>query len=89
LRIDEPAPGEAEELGFPPGSAIVTDVTPFGPADRRGVFVGMRVASIDGTPVQSAREATARIRRVPSGQIVSIELENPGGVRRIANMRVP
>ena len=89
MRIDEPAPGEAEELGFPPGSAIVTDVTPFGPADRRGVFVGMRVASIDGTPVQSAREATARIRRVPSGQIVSIELENPGGVRRIANMRVP
>ncbi len=89
LRIEETTADEAEQYGFKPGSPIVVSVTPFGPAARRGILESMRVIAVDGEAVRTARDANARIRRVASGSIVSLELEAPGGNPLIANLRVP
>ncbi|MEN8374518.1 MAG: trypsin-like peptidase domain-containing protein [Gemmatimonadota bacterium] len=89
LRIGDATAEEADQFGYPRRSAIVEEVIGFGPADRRGVFVGMRIVSIDGAAVATAREATANLRRVTSGDIASLELEAPGGILRIANLRMP
>ena len=89
LRLDEATREESAELGFPAGSVLVTGVTAYGPAARRGVVEGMRLLSIQGTAASSAREATARLRRVASGEVVPLEFELPGGTLLIANLRMP
>lgn len=88
MRIEPASPEDADQEGYAVGDPIVGEVTPFGPAFRKGVGVFMRLRSIDGTAVSTAREANARLRRVPSGEIVTLEFDRGGG-RRIANLRMP
>jgi serine protease Do len=88
IRLEDATREDAAEYGLVPGSVIVTDVTAFGPAFRRGVRRFMRLVSIDGDEATSARDATARLRRVASGSIVSLRFED-AGAPLIANLRMP
>jgi len=80
----------AARLGYAEGGgAVVSRVTPFSAADRKRVLEGERIAEINGQPVASAREARGILRRLGSGQIVSLLLQSSDGRTYIANIRVP
>ena len=88
FRIEDATREVAAEYGVPVGAVLVSDVTLFGPAYRRGVRPGMRLLSVDGQAVDSARDATARLRRVASGEVANLVLVLEDIVV-IANLRMP
>jgi len=90
IEVTELTPELAEELGFArPGGAVIERVDPLSPARRKSVNRGDRIVSINREPVKSARDAAAKLRRLRSGQIASLVLEDPEGRIHIANVRVP
>ncbi|MGH7503628.1 MAG: trypsin-like peptidase domain-containing protein [Longimicrobiales bacterium] len=77
-------------LGFATATGVViVDVQPWGPAFRKNIAPGLRLVSVSGTAVASARQARAQLRSIPSGGIASLVLEAPDGRIYIANVRVP
>jgi serine protease Do len=71
------------------GGVVVTQVAPYGAADRKGVVEGLRVLSVDRAPTGSARNVRSALRRAQSGQVVSLLLQTPDGRTSIVNIRVP
>jgi serine protease Do len=77
-------------LGFAvPGGVMIADVQPFGPAFRKNITPGLRLVSVGGESVASARHARTLLRAVASSRIASLVLEAPDGRFYIANVRVP
>jgi serine protease Do len=78
----------ARNLGFVEGGGVlIDDVEPLSPADRKRIFPGMRLLSVDGRSVPTAAEARKAIRAIGSGTVVSLLLESPDGSTFIANVR--
>jgi serine protease Do len=53
---------------------LVADVTPDGPADKSGLKPGDIVLSLDGKPMENARQLEVNLWRFPVGDKVSVEV---------------
>jgi serine protease Do len=53
---------------------LVADVTPDGPADKSGIQPGDIVLSLDGKPMENARQLEVNLWRFPVGDKVSLEV---------------
>jgi len=88
MAVEDLTPSIASNLGFDhPGGAVVTQVTPWSPAMRKGVVPGMRIKEVDHTPIGSAREFRQVMSGLGSGDLVTVLLEAPDGTTRIVNLR--
>ena len=70
MDVQEITPREQRQLQIPAGrgGAVVTEVTPFGPAANAGIIAGDVILSIQGRAVRSASEVTEAIKALPSGR---------------------
>lgn len=77
-----------EAYGLPRDTrgALVTEVTPGGPADRGGVEIGDVITGIDGKAVKDSTEATRVVAAVAPGSTTRLDI-NRGGRRVTANVR--
>lgn len=85
-------PASAQQLGFnDPAGVVLRGVAPGSAAQRRGVgaFQGQKLVRINDTPVRTPEDVRAALDRVRSGQIVSLRFEDPEGVQRVVNVRMP
>jgi serine protease Do len=88
LHLEDLNATAASELGYPEaGGALVADVEPLSPADRKRIFPGMRLLAVGDRTVSTAAEARAALREVRSGRVASLLLESPDGTTFIANVR--
>jgi serine protease Do len=99
----EPAPAAEEKLGisvgeltadladqweYPQaGGVVVTDVTPLGPAARRGVVPGQKILQINGQPVASPGDVRRILAGVQGGAVASLLIGFPDGSSQIVNVR--
>jgi membrane-associated protease RseP (regulator of RpoE activity) len=58
-------------------------VEPGSPAAAGGLRAGDAVVAMDGTPVGSASELTARVGELAAGSVVSLRLDGAGGERTV------
>ena len=82
----------AREIGFESaGGVVLTDVAPGSAAARRGVagFRSQRLVRVNETAIETTADVRSALDRVSSGQIVSLQFEDPEGVRRVVNVRMP
>ncbi|MBI4544367.1 MAG: PDZ domain-containing protein [Gemmatimonadetes bacterium] len=90
LEVAELSPRLARQFGLAKaGGVIVVRVDPLGPAYRKNVEPGDRLLALNRREVRSAREAHSLLRRVRSGEVVSLLFETPDGRSQIANLRLP
>jgi len=71
MSVQRLSPAERRQLQVPSGrgGAIVTSVTPFGPAAQAGIDEGDVILSILGSPVSSVGEVTQALSRLPNGRV--------------------
>jgi S1-C subfamily serine protease len=72
-------PDKALVLGTA-GGAVITSVTPRGPADRAGMLVGDAVVSANGRSVSSMADLVVVLREVGSGETVNLSAVRGGSV---------
>lgn len=90
IQVSELTPELAREMGWDQaGGAVVAGVRAMSVAQRKGIFSGQRIVSIDGRDIRTAREAQEILRSARSGQVLSLTLLNQAGRTSIANVRVP
>lgn len=91
LRIEDMTRGMAAQFGYQDvGGAVITEMAQDGPAARigRGRLVpGARVVEMDREPVSEAADIRRILEQVEPGDIVSMQVEYPGGNRRIFHIR--
>ncbi len=69
----------AEKFGVQPETGVlVGQVFEGGPADKAGVQAGDIILSLDGRPVQEARQLTSRVATVAPGREVALEVLRDG-----------
>ena len=91
LALGDLTPQLREELGLAGSArgAVVLDVEPLSPANRRGIEPGSVVLEVGGERVASADEVVQRIDRVEGGEVTSLLLRTPAGAERLVTVRVP
>ena len=104
LRAQTVTPPLARGLGLPQDwGVVVADVTPQGPAAQAGVGIGDVVVSLDGKPMENARQLDVNLYRRPAGSAVSLDVlrgssrvhlivpvrERADDVESLANMVTP
>lgn len=79
------------ELGYDAAvtGAVVLDVTPMGPAYRKGIEPGVLIREVAGEPVRSPEEVTERLAQVEAGEVTALLLMTPDGSERLVTLRVP
>lgn len=91
LRIEDMTQEMAAQFGYQrAGGAVITEMAQDGPAARSGrgrLVPGVRVVELDREVVAEAADIRRILRRVDAGDIVSIQVEYPGGNRRIFHIR--
>ncbi|MGD8361547.1 MAG: trypsin-like peptidase domain-containing protein [Gemmatimonadota bacterium] len=88
MAVKDLTPDMASDLGFDrPGGAVVTQVTPWSSAMRKGITPGLKIEEVDHTPIGSAREFRQVMSGLGGGDLVTIKLEAPDGSTRIVNLR--
>ena len=88
ISVEELTPGLAQQLGYSEaGGVIVTEVSPLGPAGRRGIRRGEKILEINGEPVSSPDDVRSILRGVQEGAIVSLLLGWRDETTRILNVR--
>jgi serine protease Do len=75
-----PALGDGLGLGVRSG-VVLSDVRPGGPADRAGLRAGDVVVSLDGKPMENARQLDVNVYQHALGDTVTLEIVR-SGVRR-------
>ncbi|WP_298744820.1 trypsin-like peptidase domain-containing protein [uncultured Brevundimonas sp.] len=88
LTLTTPRAAMWEAYGLPRDTegALVTEVTPGGPADRGGVEIGDVITAVNGEPVEDSTEATRVVGAVAPGSAIRLDI-NRGGRRVTANVR--
>ena len=91
----------ASGLGLPqPWGVVISDVSPDGPAAEAGLHIGDLVHSMDGKPMENARQFDVNLYRRSVGDVVPLEVqrgearltlrvkvrERPGDTDRLAEM---
>ena len=62
MRVGDLTPALRERLGFDePGGAVVTELTPAGPAARAGLTAGDVIVQVDRKPVENAADLEAKL----------------------------
>ena len=80
----------ANRLEYPEaGGVIIENVSPAGPAARRGVTPGWRLDEINREAVGSVRDVERILESVEPGDVVNLRLSSPTGSSRVVNLRVP
>jgi membrane-associated protease RseP (regulator of RpoE activity) len=83
LRTQTITPALAAALGLPrPRGVLVRDVIPRSPADAAGLRIGDVVTTLDGRPVENARQLDVGLYRKPVGSGVVIEVVRGGDTLR-------
>ena len=74
MSIQEITPREVRQLQVPQGTggALVTEVTPFGSANRSGILEGDVILSIRGQAMRNLDQVTRALEGVPAGQTVRV-----------------
>ncbi|WP_207478422.1 DegQ family serine endoprotease [Arenibaculum pallidiluteum] len=86
VQVQPVTPDIAESLSLAsPHGALVTNVTPGGPAERSGLRQGDVVVSFDGKPIREMRELPRNVAASPIGREVAVEVVRDGGRQ---NLRV-
>jgi serine protease Do len=89
IGIRELTPALAQQLGFAEaGGVVISQVTPLGPAGRRGVAQGEKLLEINSEPVSTPDDVRRILRGVQDGTVVSLLLGRPDGSSRIVTVRV-
>jgi serine protease Do len=67
---------QRRELDVPAnrGGALVTTVTPYGPADQAGIEEGDVILSVMGSPVRNPADVTSALGRLPTGRVARMIL---------------
>jgi serine protease Do len=102
-RREPPAPAAEEKLGIgvqeltdelaqrwgfeSPGGVVITQVTPLGPAARRGIGFGAKILSINGQAVDTQDDVRRILGAVLSGEVVSLRLGAADGSTTLINVR--
>jgi len=80
----------ARSEGFSDSRGVVIGgVTTGGLAQRRGLFPGMRVVSVNQEEVGTLAEVQRALDDVSPGEIVSLRVEHPRVGSRVVNIRIP
>ena len=69
------------------GGVVITQVTPLGPASRRGVFVGETILEINEEGVNTPDDVRRILRGIGPGEVASLRLGFNDGTSRIVNVR--
>jgi serine protease Do len=78
----------AQAIGYSePGGVVITDVTPLGPASRRGVRRAEKILEINGQAVSTTSDVNRILAGVDEGEVVSLRLGFMDGSNRIVNVR--
>jgi serine protease Do len=74
MSIQEVTPRDARQLQVPQGAggALVTEVTPFGAANRSGLLAGDVILSVRGQPMRSVDQVTRALEGVAAGQTIRV-----------------
>ena len=92
INVEELDAALAQTIGYDqPGGVVLSEVAPGSAAARRGVagFRGNKLVQINETEIGSTADVRSALDRVSSGQIVSMHFEDPEGVQRVVNVRMP
>ena len=82
----------AEEIGYEaPGGVVLREVAPGSPAARRSVaaFTGQKLIRINDDEIDNPEDVRQALDQAEEGQIVSLHFQNPAGVERVVNVRMP
>lgn len=84
VQVQRVTPDIAETLGMAePDGALVTTLTPGGPAEAAGVRQGDVIVGFDGHAVEKMRDLPRVVARTPIGKSVSLELLRDGGTQTL------
>jgi serine protease Do len=92
INVEELDAELAEQIGFQSaGGVILSEVAPGSAAARRDVaqFRGNKLIQVNDTEIGSTDDVRTALSRVPSGEIVSLHFEDPEGLQRVVNVRMP
>ncbi|MFC1574666.1 trypsin-like peptidase domain-containing protein [Gemmatimonadota bacterium] len=88
IGVQELTPELAQQLGYTEaGGVVVSQVTPLGPASRRGVGRGQKLLEVNGQAVNSSDDLGRILEKVGAGEVVSLLLGFPDGTSQILNVR--
>jgi serine protease Do len=88
ITVGELTPGLAQQLGYSEaGGVIVTELSPLGPAGRRGIRRGEKILEINNEPVSSPDDVRRILRGIQEGAVVSLLLGWRDDTTRILNVR--
>ncbi len=80
----------AQELNYETaGGVVIRNVSPAGPAARRGIGPGLRIDEINRQSVESVSDVERILEGVGPGDVVSLRVSTPTGTSRVVNLRVP
>lgn len=78
----------AEAMGYPQaGGVVITQITPLGPAARRGIGRGEKILEINDQTVETVSDVERILSNVQEGEVVSLRLGFIDGSSRIVNVR--
>jgi serine protease Do len=84
MRAQTITPPMARGLGLPQDWGVVAaDVTPQGPAAQAGLGIGDIVLTLDGKPLENARQLNVNLYRRPPGSAVTLEVLRGGSKARL------
>lgn len=88
ISVENLTPQLAENYGYEEaGGVVVSQVTPLGPADRRGIGRGQKILAINGQAMQTPEDVRRALSEIPEGDVVSLRIGLPDGSSQIVNVR--
>ena len=92
INVEELDAELARDIGYEvSGGVVLSEVAPGSAAARRGVagFRGQKLVQVNETTIETTADVRGALDGVSSGQIVSLHFEDPEGVQRVVNVRMP
>lgn len=77
-----PILGVMVDMSYDGPGALLTDVTPGGPADLAGIVAGDLVLSINGRSINGSTELVVAIRANVPGETIELRIQNAAGQQR-------